>query len=211
MQLRDLSPRDKVVFTEVVQQAPVGYLGLINGQGDPRVIPLSFAGWNNAIFFHGALHGEKFEILSQQPRVSLNAVLPYSIIPSYWRDAEKACKITQFFQSILVYGSCSIIDNSSEKISALNVLMEKYQPEGGYAPMTTEDILYTEVLDQTGIFRITIDSVSVKEKFGQHWSEDIRQMIIEQLQQRNNPQDQQTLLQMNHLYKATGDRSPDLD
>ncbi len=69
MRRDDFLREDTDFFQEVAERCQVGYLGLITEAGFARSVALNFVAVNEAIYFHGALAGEKFEILSKNPLV----------------------------------------------------------------------------------------------------------------------------------------------
>ena len=69
-------------------------------------------------------------------------------LPSYFEDPKNASLADTLYISIVVKGIASIVTDREEKTLALNGLMKKYQPEGGYDPITSE----MRVLDGVAVF-----------------------------------------------------------
>ena len=72
--------------------------------GYPRVVPINFATIGDRVYFHGACIGEKYDSFDANQKVTFSVDLPYAMIPSYWQDAEQACRANQFFKSALIRG-----------------------------------------------------------------------------------------------------------
>jgi nitroimidazol reductase NimA-like FMN-containing flavoprotein (pyridoxamine 5'-phosphate oxidase superfamily) len=63
MRRQELACDDPALFREAADRCEVGYLGLVTADGTPRVVPLNFAALDTTIYFHGALAGEKHDLL----------------------------------------------------------------------------------------------------------------------------------------------------
>jgi nitroimidazol reductase NimA-like FMN-containing flavoprotein (pyridoxamine 5'-phosphate oxidase superfamily) len=188
----ELESSDPLLFQEVVRDCLVGYLTLLTGSGYPRAIALNFAAIGQVIYFHGALAGEKFELISADPQAGFTMVKPYSTIPSYWTAPANACPATQFFKSVEIRGRCQAVTDIGEKARGLQALMEKHQPEGGFDPILPEVPAYRQALQRVGVFRVVPQSWTGKVKFGQNEPPKVRQMILEGLRKRGLPLDAET-------------------
>jgi len=188
----ELASADLDLFRHLADTCNVGYLSLVTAAGYPRSIALNFAAVGTTIYFHGALAGEKFELSQASPRAGFTIVKPYSFIPSYWASPRHACPATQFFKSIEIKGICSCVDGVEEKARALDALMSKHQPEGGFEPITPSASLYAKSLEGVGIFRVVPDSWSGKVKFGQNEPEKLRRIFVDKLRERGGPMDEET-------------------
>jgi len=177
----------------VLSSAPIGYLGIVDDSGYPRVAPLNFVWHAGKIYFHGAADGEKFSYFAAGPqKAAFSADIPYSSIPSYWISEKYACPATIFFKSVHIKGMGDVVRDAREKASALQKLMEKYQPEGGHAPIAPDDPLYQKPLAETAVFRIDPEFVAVKSKFAQNRPPEVRRDIIARLEVRNEGMDKKT-------------------
>lgn len=181
---------------EILDRAEVGQLGLTDTEGWPRIIPVNFARDGGSIYFHGAAEGEKYALLRNGGRVTFLAYLAFSIIPSYWRSKDYACPAGAFYKSVHIRGACFIVDSPQEKAAALNMIMEKYQPEGGYNKISADDPLYAKALQETALFRVVSEMVSVKSKMGQNLPPETRRYLVSKLLERNTGPDRMTADEM---------------
>ncbi|MBI4665077.1 MAG: pyridoxamine 5'-phosphate oxidase family protein [Nitrospinae bacterium] len=177
---------------ELFSAIEVGQLGFVDGDGWPMTLPVNFAFSGGKIFFHGAVDGAKYHALKNGAKVTFLAYIPYSYIPSYWRSSEFACPATMLFKSVLMKGWGDVITDAEEKALALGLLMAKYQPEGGHAPISAIAPLYAKELSNTAVFRVTPERVDVKQKFAQNLPLEVRNMLIEKLVARNKGMDVKT-------------------
>ena len=192
----ELESSDLALFRDLTGSCEVGYLSVVTAAGYPRAIALNFAAVDETIYFHGALEGEKYELILANPLVGFTIVKPYSYLPSYWSAPRYACPATQFFKSIEIKGICSAVDDPAEKARGLGALMDKHQPEGGFDPIDPAMPQYAKALENVGVFRVTPDIWTGKVKFGQNEPEKLRRIFVEKLRERGGPMDEETALEI---------------
>ena len=142
--------------------------------------------YDGRVLWHGAIAGERFECLKRDSRATFAAVSVQRYLPSHLLSEENATSATAAFKSVLVRGRCKFIEDPEEKCSALNRLMEKYQPEGRFKRISPKDPMYEKVLRATGVFALSVEEVSGKFKFVQNKSKEDREKIIAKLKERGS-------------------------
>lgn len=157
---------DVTVMTELLQTAPVGRLGTIGRDGWPNIKPLNFACNDWRIYFHCAGEGEKLEEIRRDPRVCFEVDLPIAYVKG---RQENPCRASYLYRSIIIRGRATVVEDSAEKRRGLDLLMAKYQPEGGYGAYLEEK------LELTTVVRIEIDEISGKEDLGK---DDMRERVL---------------------------------
>jgi nitroimidazol reductase NimA-like FMN-containing flavoprotein (pyridoxamine 5'-phosphate oxidase superfamily) len=188
MRRHELESSDPALLAEVAGGAEVGYLALQTADG-PRAVALNFALADGDLWFHGALAGEKFDLLAAGARVGFTMVLPHSLIPSYWSAPEHACPATHFFKSVEARGTCAPVEDAADKALGLQALMEKYQPEGGFRAISADLPMYRGALRTVGVFRVKVESWTGKLKFGSNEPEKLRRLWVAKLRERGTPLD----------------------
>ena len=196
MRRSELESHDPALFAEVARDCAVGYLTLVAADDQPRSIALNFAALGADIVFHGALSGEKFTLMRTGPRAGFTMVKEYSGIPSYWSAPDHACPATQFFKSVEIRGRAVVVDNPEFKARALQALMQKMQPEGGYTPIDTALPMYRGALQKVGVFRVVNEGWTGKVKFGQNEPSRLRRAFVEKLRERGTPVDLLTAVEI---------------
>jgi hypothetical protein len=176
-------------FQQIAQATNIGQLGILTDDGYPRVVSVNFVTIGDLVYFHGANHGEKYDAFAAGQKVTLSIDLPYAMIPSYWEDAEQACRANQFFKSALVKGRGAVVDDSGEKAAALQALMQKHQPEGGFRTITASDDMYRKHVADTMIFRIDPDQITTRCEMGQRLSAEKKAQLVKQLETRGSETD----------------------
>lgn len=188
--------RDKIL--DILNECEYGVLSLIY-KNSPYSVALNFVYLEDCIYFHGANKGQKIDAIKQNPNASFLAVLPYSLIPSYFSDQKSACPATQYFASVHVNGNIKEIRDSKTKAKILNALMQKLQKDGGYEKIDEENAIYKNSLKFTSVLALNIKSLTCKLKIGQNLSKDKFNNIAEKLKTRGEPKDIKTASLMENL------------
>lgn len=186
----DVQSREEI--DAFLTEASFGFLGVMGSDGWPHMKPLNFAYTGGSIYVHGSAKGEKMDDLARTRQVTFAVAKEYAIIPSTFSDSPVACPATAFFKSVHIKGLADVVTDTAEKASALTALMEKLQPEGGYAPIDPEDARYKQMLKAVAVVRISIEEITAKFKFGQNLSEARREIVINRLEERGRPDDAAT-------------------
>ncbi|MBP1742001.1 MAG: putative flavin-nucleotide-binding protein [Deltaproteobacteria bacterium] len=188
MRRKEFEVVDKRRIEEVLQSAEIGCLAVNGTDGWPRLTAVNYA-YDGRILWHGAVAGERVECLKKDPRASFFAVSLQTYLPSHFLYEEDAAGSSVAFKSVAVRGRCQFIEDPEEKCAILNLLMEKYQPEGKYRKLSPKEELYKKVLRATGVFALIPEAMTGKFKFAQQKSEDDRRQIAAKLRERGNPSD----------------------
>lgn len=145
--------KDPAAVKELLDAAQVGRLGTVRADGSPMIKPLNFVYEAGRIYFHTALAGEKMEDIRRDSRVVFEVDRPIT----YVRGGPNPCSAKYLYRSVIMKGRASVCDDREEKVRALNCLMKKYQPEGGYGDFLEEKLAIT------GVVKIDIDEITGKE------------------------------------------------
>lgn len=183
----------------LLASAEWGVLGISKPGSAPTLVPLNYVALGDTIYFHGALAGEKMELAAEAPTVSFVVVESYSQLPSYFFDERAACPATQLYKSLVAYGQLRIVESDEEKAAALQALMEKLQPEGGYEEITASSELYRNRLKGVAVIALDIEHVSAKFKLGQDQTSQWRDSVASKLGIRGCPVDHGTIAEMRRL------------
>jgi nitroimidazol reductase NimA-like FMN-containing flavoprotein (pyridoxamine 5'-phosphate oxidase superfamily) len=130
------------------------------------VKPLNFVYHEGAIYFHSACQGEKIDDIRRDQRVCFEVDLPVAYVKG---RVDNPCRASYLYQSVIVRGNARLVEDEMERLAALDALMRKYQPEGGYGPYLEEK------LELTAVIRIDIEGFSGKEELGK---EEMRERVL---------------------------------
>ena len=126
MRRKDKEITDVDEKLNIIKKCKVCRLGLSENNA-PYIIPLNY-GYNFekntlTLFFHSAAEGKKLEIIKNNNNACFEIDCETKLI-----EAEKACNYGYAFKSIIGFGKIIVLENETEKINGLNLIM-KHQTE----------------------------------------------------------------------------------
>jgi len=183
----EINSKEKI--KEFLNQEHVGHIASVDKNGYPQIIPMNFVYLDEAIYMHSHTKGEKLENIKQNQKVGFEVDRELEFLPSYFEDPEDASLADTLYISVVIKGIAKIIDDRSEKTHALNGLMKKYQPEGGYEPIRPD----MDVLDEVAIIKVMPDTIRGKYKIGQNLHKDEREKLARKILDRNSKTAKETL------------------
>ena len=134
---------------EILSEATNGTLSLIDSDGSPYGVPLSFVyDGDSHIYFHCAPTGHKIDCIEHCPDCSFCVIGQDKIMPA---------EFTSYFRSVIVKGTIRRMTETDEIIKGLHLLCEKYSP--GIDP--THEI--EKFLNHVAVLRLDILSMTGKE------------------------------------------------
>jgi len=159
-QLRtDRAIKDPKVIDEILNQAPVGHLGL-SWKDKPYVVPLLYAYKDGNIYLHSADSGMMMEFLRNNSSVCFEVEEFLNIVPG-----PVPCKYSNTYRSVIAFGTAQILTNPDEKTTALRLIVEKYAGEEVARTLTkdmVEEYRSTLLHRGTAVFKIRIDQITGK-------------------------------------------------
>ena len=183
----EIKSKEKII--EFLNQEHTGRICSIDENGYPQIIPMNFVFLNESIYMHSHIKGEKLDNIRRNKKVGFEVDKSLEFLPSYFTHPTEASQADTLYISVVIKGKCTIVEDRSEKANALNGLMKKYQPEGGYEPMTTE----MNVLDEVAIIKVTPESMKGKYKIGQHIQKGERAKLAQKIFEHNSKTAKETL------------------
>jgi hypothetical protein len=174
---------------EFLHQEHVGRISSIDVNGYPQIIPMNFVFLNDAVYLHSHPRGEKIENFKRNDKVGFEVDRELEFLPSYFEDPKNASLADTLYISIVMKGTALLVTNKEEKTLALNGLMKKYQPEGGYDPIKSE----MKVLDGVAVIKIVPKILRGKYKIGQNLSHIDKLDLAQKIMKKNSPTAKETL------------------
>jgi nitroimidazol reductase NimA-like FMN-containing flavoprotein (pyridoxamine 5'-phosphate oxidase superfamily) len=115
----------------------------------PYVVPLSFGYENNTLYFHSASEGKKVEILKKNTNVCFEFDIDHEVV-----QAEKPCKWSMKYRSVIGFGKGSLVEDLEEKRKGLDAIMQHY---------AGRSFEYLEpAIESTVIIKVEIESMTGK-------------------------------------------------
>lgn len=178
-----LQMRSDLRVRQFLDEQRVGRLATVDGRGYPQVIPMNFALLDGSVYMHSHTRGEKLDNMERDPRSGFEVDREFAFLPSYFSSPTDASMADTLYASVVIKGESSLVRDRREMAGALNALMRKYQPEGGYEPVR-EDM---DSLDHVAVIRMRPEQVRGKYKIGQHMGRADRAALAEKILERGAP------------------------
>jgi len=156
MRRQDRELRNKETVLAILEQSAVGRMATVNRRGFPVIKPVNFLYWDNKIYLHSSMKGEKISDIRRGSPVCFEVDQPVAYVAA----VEPVCRSTYYYRSVVVKGKAAIVRDRHEKMEILERLMQKYQPEGGYKGLAEE------ILKRTALIEISIHEITGKEHLG---------------------------------------------
>lgn len=133
---------------DVVDRCTYAVLSVIDETGAPYGVPVSVVRDGENLYYHSAQEGKRTESLRLHPVVSLACV----------DKAERAAdEFTVYYSSAIVRGTAVEITEEAEKLRALRLLCERYQPQ-----LMERFADAAKALPVTAVWRIAIEEITGK-------------------------------------------------
>ena len=185
---------------EFLNQEHVGRISSIDENGYPQIIPMNFVFLNDYVYMHSHIKGEKIANINRNNKVGFEVDRELEFLPSYFEDSKDASLADTLYISVVIKGMASLVTDKEEKTLALNGLMKKYQPEGGYDPIQSS----MRVLDVVAVIKVIPNVIYGKYKIGQNMRAENRMDLAEKILKRNSSTAKETLKIMGFEITSTG-------
>ena len=183
----EIKSKEKII--EFLGSQQTGRIASIDENGFPQIIPMNFVFINDTVYMHSHIRGEKLDNIRRNQKAGFEVDRSLEFLPSYFSDPTDASLADTLYISVVIKGNASIVSNKEEKTIALNGLMKKYQPEGGYEPIKPN----MDVLKGVEVIKIVPESLRGKYKIGQNMDMKSRVELAKQILERNSPTARETL------------------
>ena len=105
---------------EILYAGSSGVLALSGDNEYPYALPISYVYDGDKLYFHCAKTGHKIDAIKRNDKSSFCVIAQDIISPEEY---------TTHYQSVIVFGRISIIDDELQKLFAIRKLAEKYVPQ----------------------------------------------------------------------------------
>lgn len=135
----------------ILKKCDTGVLAVCGDDGYPYAVPVNFVydGEAGVIYFHCARDGHKLDAIRRDEKVSFCVVGKDRVMPE---------KFATEYESVILFGRASLVEDSAEKRAALEMIVQKYSAD--YVKEGEDEI--QRFWDRVGIVRIQIDHMTGK-------------------------------------------------
>lgn len=134
----------------VLNRGTSGVLAVSGDNDYPYAVPLSYVYHDSKIFFHCAKSGHKLNAIARNEKVSFCVIDQDNVVPQEY---------TTYFRSVIVFGKARILEDETEKRSALKILAARYSPNQQQGRLEEIDKLFKQVC----LVELAIEHMSGKE------------------------------------------------
>lgn len=147
---------DQEEIDEIIKSCDLCFLGVIDTENRPYVVPMNFGYLDGYIYLHAANFGKLIDSLKLNPEVCItfctNPVLAC-------QNEEVACSYRVKGKSVVARGTVEFILDFDKKVDALNSLMAQY---------TDRKFTYSSpAIKNVEVYRMKMDELTAKE-FGKY-------------------------------------------
>lgn len=151
MRRNDKEIKNKKCIEWILREAIVCRIALCDN-GKPYIVPMNFGFKDNSLYLHSAREGRKIDLIMRNNNICFEVDIETEILPS-----DNACSWGMKYYSVIGFGKAQFIENESEKINALDILMQKYSHN------SHESFEYSKLaLDKTVLIKVEIENLTGK-------------------------------------------------
>jgi len=183
----DVSAEEVEAF---VQSQPLGRLVTAGEEGTPHLGLYPFLYDGRTVHLHLVRRDEQVADLQARRRCLFEVDEVLAVIPSYWVHAEYAGSATAYHRTVIFECDGAVSEDPASVAAQQVGLLAKYQPEGGFRPLSVDDPLYRNALGQLVAVTLDITARRTKFKLGQNRPSDARRRVIEKLRERGRVNDE---------------------
>jgi uncharacterized protein len=182
----DIPPETVNAF---VREREIGRLVTVSAEGLPHIGLYPFVYEGTAVEMHLNRADEQFGDLKVHPQCIFEVDEVLAVIPSYWVHPEDAVMATAYHKTVIFVCEATVFEDAAVLAEQQMRLLARYQPEGGFRPVTPEDPLYRGAIAHIAAVRLAIKDRRVKFKLGQNRSVAVRTKIVEEMRKRGRRND----------------------
>lgn len=146
----------------------------------------------NSFWIHLGRTDEQTKALQRDGLCKVMISEQLSVIPSHWIDKAYGGAANQFFRYADFKCSGRIVTDFKEMQSVLQIMLDQYQPERGYADLDPKSEVYASKFQMIVIIELKIESQRAKWNLGQTKPREAYENIIVELKKRNQGLDFET-------------------
>lgn len=146
-----LTIEERNIIDEIIVKNHLCYVGMIDMDGMPYVIPMNFGYENDIIYLHSAQEGSSITSLENNPNVCITFCSNPSLT---YQNEEVACSYRMKGSSVICRGKVKFETDFDEKVKALDIIMKQY---------TERKFTYSiPAVNNVRVWKVEIDSISTK-------------------------------------------------
>jgi len=173
-----------------VRAQELGRLVTVGADGTPHLGLYPFTYDGAAFEIHLVRSDEQIADLAARRRCMFEVDEVLATIPSYWVDPENAIMATAYHRTVMFECEAAVSGDAAELAAQQMRLLARYQPEGGFRPVTADDPMYRGAIHHIAAVRLDVRACRGQSKLAQNRPPQVRANIAEALRKRGRPSDE---------------------
>lgn len=142
---------ERTLINGIILKNQICYVGMVDTDGMPYVIPMNFGYQDDIIYLHSAQEGGSIKALENNPNVCITFCTEPNLT---YQNKEVACSYRMKGSSVICRGKVAFEEDFDEKVKALDIIMKQY---------TGRRFTYSvPAINNVRIWKVEIDAVSTK-------------------------------------------------
>lgn len=143
---------DKERIEEVISKSEICFVGMVDTENTPYVIPMNFGYQDGVIYLHSGPEGRAINILNRNNQVCITFSIDHELV---FQHPKVACSYRMKAKSVICNGKVNFIEELDDKRKALDIIMRHY---------SGREFQYSEpAVKNVKIWEVPLDRVSAKE------------------------------------------------
>jgi predicted FMN-binding regulatory protein PaiB len=181
-------PADEI--DRFVRSQELGRLVTVSADGTPHLGLYPFTYDGAAFEVHLVRRDEQIADLQARSRCLFEVDEVLGTIPSYWVDPDNAIMATAYHRTVIFECDATVSGDAGELAAQQMRLLARYQPEGGFRPVTADDPMYRGAIEHIAAVRLDVRACRAKFKLAQNRPANVRARLVEALRRRGRPGDE---------------------
>jgi predicted FMN-binding regulatory protein PaiB len=177
------------VVKQFVSSQQLGRFVTVNSAGQPHLGLYPFLFLGPIIEMHLHRDDEQLADVRTHRKCTFEVDEIHATIPSHWIHPTNAMFATAYHRTVIFECEAEASEDHDVLGAQQQRLMQHYQPDGGFKPVSAEHAMYRGPFGQIAALTLTIRNRKVKWKLAQNRDRETRAKIIAELRQRARPTD----------------------
>lgn len=142
---------DKQRLESIILHCDACFVGMIDLEGNPYVIPMNFGYENGNLYLHSGPEGSKIEMLECNNNACITFSLGHKLV---YQHEKMACSYSMRSESVMCRGKVLFIEDMEEKRHALDIIMRHY---------TNNDFTYSDpAVRNVKVWQVSVEQMTGK-------------------------------------------------
>lgn len=136
----------------IITSCKVCFVGLVDKENKPYVLPMNFGYKDQVIYLHSAPNGSLVDMVENNPNLCITFSKGEDLV---FQHPKVACSYRMRSESVICQGQVHFIEDAEHKIEVLDIIMRQYVKDKSFK--------YSKpAIENVKIWKIPIDRISAK-------------------------------------------------